>query len=110
MPNAFVFSVAAFFGPFWSAKAAFPTRLSAFETWNEVLLDSTVKLQPGQEHSSVGEHLPRLREKYREEKGEIKTVKIGRPTGATNLDPWELPETDPTTKELAQARPSPPIP
>lgn len=28
MTNAFVFSVAAFFGPFWSAKPAFPTRLS----------------------------------------------------------------------------------
>ena len=28
---------------------------------------------------------------------------IGRPTVSTNLDPWELPETEPPTKEHTQA-------
>jgi hypothetical protein len=28
---------------------------------------------------------------------------IGRPTVSTNLDPWELPETKPPTKEHTQA-------
>jgi hypothetical protein len=28
---------------------------------------------------------------------------IGRPTVSTNLDPWELPKTEPTTKEYTQA-------
>jgi hypothetical protein len=28
---------------------------------------------------------------------------VGKPTVSTNLDPWELPETDPPTKELTQA-------
>ena len=33
---------------------------------------------------------------------------IGRPTISSNLDPWELPETQPPTKEQAQAGPRPP--
>jgi hypothetical protein len=33
-----------------------------------------------------------------EERGKL----IGRPTVSTNLEPWELPETDPPTKEKAQ--------
>jgi hypothetical protein len=30
---------------------------------------------------------------------------IGRPTVSTNRDPWELPETKPSTKEHTQAGP-----
>ena len=33
---------------------------------------------------------------------------IGRPTVSTNLDPWELPETKPPTKEHTWAGPWPP--
>ena len=32
----------------------------------------------------------------------------GRPTESTNLDPWRLSETEPTTKEHVQNRPKPP--
>ena len=32
----------------------------------------------------------------------------GRPTESTNLDPWRLSETEPTTKEHTQNRPRPP--
>jgi hypothetical protein len=31
----------------------------------------------------------------------------GKPTGSTNIDPWEVPETEPPTKECTRAGPSP---
>ena len=48
-----------------------------------------------------------------EELGEIEGAEgdgnpIGRPTVSTNLNPWELPETKPPTKEHTWAGPWPP--
>lgn len=78
MPNVFVFSVSAFFGPFWSVKPPlfFSTWLSETLTLKHGMKCClTLELQPRGEDSSVGEHVPRMCEEDGEEKGEIKIVK-----------------------------------
>ena len=53
-------------------------------------------------------HCTEIEEPYGRVRGRLEGAErddnpIGRPTVSTNLDPWELPETEPPTKEHTQA-------
>lgn len=55
-------------------------------------------------------HWTEVRDPYGRVRGRIEGAEgdgnpIGRPTVSTNLDPWELPETEPPTKEHTWAGP-----
>ena len=57
-------------------------------------------------------HWTEVRDPYGRVRGRIEGAEgdgnpIGRPTVSTNLDPWELPETEPPTKEHTLACPKP---
>ena len=56
----------------------------------------------------IAKHWTEVRDPYGRVRGRIEGAEgdgnpIGRPTVSTNLDPWELPETEPPTKEHTQA-------
>lgn len=76
MPNAFVFSVSPFFGPFWSAKPAFlPSKTLTFKHGMKCCL--TLELNYSQSRSTAQCESICLGcvEEFGEEKGEIKIMK-----------------------------------
>jgi hypothetical protein len=56
-------------------------------------------------YTEVGDTYGRVRGRIEGTKGDGNL--IGRPIALTNLDPWELPETDPLTREHTWAGPRP---
>jgi hypothetical protein len=55
--------------------------------------------------TEVGDHYRRVKGRIRGAEGNCNPT--GRPKVSTNLDPWELPETKPSTKVHTQAGPRP---
>jgi hypothetical protein len=61
----------------------------------------------------TAKHCPEGRDVYGRDRGRIEGTEgdgnpIGRPTASANLDPWELSETKPPTKDHTQASLRPP--
>jgi len=72
-----------------------------------------VKLTSNEDTHTYSQTWTEIRDSYGRVGGRVKSPEegrdsTGRPTDSTNLDPWELSETEPPIKEHTQSGPRPP--